>query len=226
MDTKAKLIAAQRLIKVVTGEENGDGMIVTDLGVGYAEPGYHDNETVWVLGDWNDRRPLDRIGRRVRDKSPGRLFDALERLGIEGEWLDEWQKCSNCYKIVRVHGDSYMWKPFYVDLPDGDTLCGECALDPEWIDDVLEPFINCPYRRVTFCDAKVLESKGWVRYNEHPYETGWHQGMDANPENVLDEIQDKMPTVDVLFFKDEASQFYSCWSAFTKQKESEESEDE
>ena len=49
--------AAGRLIKVATGEEYGDGEVVTALAIGYAEPGYGTDETVVVLGNWNPPRP-------------------------------------------------------------------------------------------------------------------------------------------------------------------------
>ena len=230
LDTKAKVEAAQRLIKVVTGEEHGDGITVTDFGVGYAEPGYHDNETVWVLGNWNDKShaeelPDGGIKWITDDKTPSRLFDALERLGIEGEWLDEWTKCDHCYRIVRTNGDSYMWKRSYVDLEDGDVLCHECAVDPDFIEEVMELFINKPRNVITWCDSDKLESLGWERYNtQYQYESGFHPGQNARPETIFDEIQTEFPNKDVVFWLDEASQFYIGFSAFTKEKEQEEEE--
>ncbi|AZS12588.1 hypothetical protein HWB99_gp052 [Mycobacterium phage DrLupo] len=205
-----KLEAAQRLINVVCGERWGDGSLVMNVGVGYAEPGYHDDETVWVLGSW--------WVRKNGELEIHRLSAALERVGVEVEWHDEWEQCSHCQRIFRVSGDSYMWKQFGMLLDDGDWLCGDCAIDPEFIDDVLAPLINNPHNRVAFCDASVLEAQGWTRYNTEKYQSGWHPGMDADPSIVFAEIQERMPEHDVLFFKDEASQFYSEWSAFTKPK--------
>lgn len=202
---------AQRLIKVVCGETWGDGTLVMDVGMGYAEPGYHDNVTTWVLGSWWVRGDDGKL-------EIHRLSAALERAGIEVEWHDEWEKCSHCARIFRTSGDSYMWKQFGIQLEDGDWLCGECAIDPEFIEDVLQPFIDNPHNRVSFCDASVLEAQGWTRYNEHAYQSGWHPGMDANPTTVFNEIQERMPEHNVLFFKDEASQFYSEWSVFTRPK--------
>lgn len=224
-----KVEAAGRLIKVVCGEPYGDGNTITDVGVGYAEPGYHDKETVWVLGDWNDKQRYvglpDGGGEwMTTDRTPSRLLAALERIDVECEWLDEWMKCDHCYRIFRISGDSYMWKPFHVDFEDGNMLCGDCALDPEFLPDVLEVFTNDPHKRITFCEASVLESQGWVRYNEHPYESGWHEGMDADPRVVFAELEKEKPDHDVIFFKDESSQFYSTWSAFIKPKEVDEYE--
>ena len=170
MNAELKLEWAHRLVNVVCGETWGDSTLVMDVGMGYAEPGYHDNVTTWALGSW-----------WVRDPETGklkmhRLANALERAGIEVEWHDEWEKCDHCYRIFRVSHDSYMWKEFGVDLEDGDRLCGDCAIDPDFIDEVLEQFIDNPHNRVAFCDASVLESQGWTRYNADVYQSGWHPG--------------------------------------------------
>lgn len=224
MDTKAKLVAAQRLIKVVTGEPYGDGKTVTDVGVGYAEPGYHDDDTVWVIGNWNDRSRYDsETQTRVTTSTvPGRLFDALERIGVQGEWLDEWTRCDHCQRIVRTSGDSYLWKPFYVDLPDLDRLCGTCALDPEWTDEVFEPYVNNASRVITWCDSAHLESLGWQRFNTDEYQNGWHEGMNDKPPLIAARIKAMMPAHDYVFWLDESSQFYIGFSVFTRPKESEE----
>lgn len=237
MDTQAKLQAAQRLITVATGEPYGDGDVVTNYGKGYAEPGYHDDETPWVLGNWNDRdkwvpAPSTPRWRRILDNHhgkrevtstvPGRLFDALERLGVQGEWSDEWEQCSHCRRIVRTKSDSYMWKPFYVILEnDYETLCDTCALEPDWTDEVFAPYVNNSDRVITWCDSTHLESLGWTRDNLHEYQNGLHQGMDDNPATVLAGIQQADATLDVVFWLDEASQFYIGFSAFTRPKQTE-----
>jgi hypothetical protein len=221
MDTQAKLTAAQRLIKLVTGEPYGDGDVVTNYGVGYAEPGYHDDDTPWVLGNWNDKKRYDNDTqtRVTTSTAPSRLFDALERIGVQGEWSDEWTRCSHCQRIVRTSGDSYMWKPFYVNLPDGDVLCGTCALDDAWTDEVFSEYINRSDRVITWCDAAHLESLGWTRDNPREYQNGMHPGMNDKPAVILAGIQQADPTLDVVFWLDEASQFYIGFSAFTRPKQ-------
>jgi len=224
VNAELKLEWAQRLINIVCGENYGDGEIVTDVGMGYAEPGYHNNNTVWVLGNWNDKARFDRLKRRIKpDTTPSRLFDALERIGVEGEWLDEWYRCSHCYRIVRCSGDSYMWKPFYVQLEDGDVLCGECVLQPDFLPDVLQEYINNSDKAVTFCGASVLEEQGWVRYNDNArYQAGLHPGMNDRPGSLLEMLKVSHPEHDVLFLIDETSQFYMEFSAFLKPKENDE----
>lgn len=213
LDNKARFDAATRLIRAVTGEEYGDGETVTDIGVGYAEPGYHDDETVWVLGDWNDKPRYVDGNREVTDNRPSRLFDALERIGVQGEWLDEWTQCSDCYRAVRTQGDSYGWRPFYT-VWESEITCGDCLIGLG--DDGLHEYVNDSDRAVTWCDAGHLESLGWTRYNPAQYENGLHAGMNDSPAAVLAEINEAMPEVDVLFYLDESSQFYVGFSAFTR----------
>lgn len=222
MDTQAKLIAAQRLIKIVTGEPYGDGMTVTDVGVGYAEHGYHDDETVWVLGDWNDKqRYVD--GEWITTSTlPSRLFDALERIGVEGEWSDEWYRCSDCYRIMRHEPDSYMWQPGYVIINECEPVCTDCAITMG--EDALTDYVNDSNRVVTWCDESHLESLGWQRHNPSEYQSGWHEGMDDKPDTIMAKIQEADPTLDVVFWLDESSQFYIGFSAFTRKQEQEEDE--
>ena len=218
-----------RLIKVVCGEPYGDGTTVTDIGIGYAEPGYHDHNTVWVLGDWNPKQHFESFndgsgaGRWITDNdTPERLFKALERIGVECEWSDEWGRCSHCQRIIRTSGDSYMWKPHYVLFEDGDYLCLDCAMDPDFVEDVLELFVNHSNRIVTVYDEEFLTERGWVRYNEHPYERGMHPGMNADPTAIRKEVEEELPNHDYLFYLDEPSQFYIRFSVFTREKETEE----
>ena len=225
-NAELKLEWAQRLINIVCGETWGDGEVVTDVGMGYSEPGYHNDNTVWVLGNWNTRTVYDRLRRPHKDETPSRLFDALERIGVEGEWLDEWAKCSHCYKIVRTSPDSYMWKPFYVWVADdSEILCGNCALDDEWFDDVLKPHVNNAENCVTFCDKSHLESNGWERYNDRRYQSGMHPGMNDTPVAIAQEIARDKPGYDFVFYLDEQSQFYIEFSVFIKAREQEDDED-
>ena len=223
-----KLEAATRLIKVACGEPYGDGITVTDVGIGYAEPGYHDEETVWALGNWNDKQHFVKFdddsgaGEWVTDdKTPSRLLKALERIGVEGEWLDEWYRCSNCYKIVRSTPDSYFWKPYYVFTEDG-VICADCAVNSGFIDYLIAEYANDPNKVITWCEKEKLEELGWELYiHDREYENGWHPGQDDKPEAILNRIQEETPGKDVIFFINENSQFYISFSAYTKDKESE-----
>jgi hypothetical protein len=72
---------------------------------------------------------------------PSSVGDALERLGFECEWSDEWTICDDCQQAVRTSPDSYDYQPMYayvndewngtLDTTDGCTcLCVDCL--QEW----------------------------------------------------------------------------------------------
>lgn len=210
--------SAQRLIKAATGEIYGDGEIVMDIGKGYAEPGYHYNEKIWVLGNWNNKSRFDNLENKWidTDTMPSRLNKALERIGVECEWYDEWGQCEHCEMIFRISGDSYFWQPYFVRLEDGDYLCGDCANDPDFIEDVLFEFVNNPDKATTFIEESRLVELGWTRYNKEQWENGWHPHQTDNPVSIKEQINKEMPNHDVLFYIDENSQFYLGFSAFTK----------
>lgn len=218
MDNVGKLEAARRLIKVVCGEWDGDQEIVFDSGIGYADK--WNGDEVWVTGNWNDRFVFDKINRRIKDETPGRLFDALERIGVNGEWYDEFERCDHCRKLVRSEPNSYSWRPYFVRLNDGDILCGDCVLDPDWFEDALSEFVNDPERIVAFCEEEHLTNHGWSRFNtEHQFENGWHPGQTDNPRLIFEQIEKEFPNHDILFWLDENSQFYIGFSAFIKESE-------
>jgi hypothetical protein len=225
---------AKRLINFATGEEYGDGYTVTDIIIGYAEPGYGDNDSVVVLGDWNPRHIPGADGAEYGVKGPDRwastdpevtmpvrLARSLERVGASIEWCDEWYRCGNCYRAVRATGDSYSWRPYYT-MTDGEITCADCLRDMG--DDALTEHINNPHSCITWCDASHVVSLGYVKWeagDEHTYESGWHEGMDDNPQAIYDSIvaqyeSDGKPAPDVVFFLDESSQFYIRFSAYVR----------
>jgi hypothetical protein len=138
---------------------------------------------------------------------------------VEGEWSDEWHQCSDCYRIVRNSGDSYMWQPFYTMINECEPVCGDCLI--KMGDEALEDYVNNSDRVVTWCDESHLESLGWQRDNPRQYENGWHPGQDDNPATIMAGIQEADPNLDVLFWLDESSQFYIGFSAFTRKRENE-----
>ena len=200
----------KRLVEFATGYPYGDGMMVTDVIDGYAEPGYGSNDSIVVLGNWNDRNG---------DTMPGRLFDALERAGAECEWSDEWTQCQGCFRAVRTQGDSYSWKAFFAETDDG-RYCADCLL--EMGNDALADYVDDPTKCVTWCEPSHLESLGWVKWepgNEHDYENGWHPGQTDDPRAILAEIHEASPESSVVFMLDENSQFYMRFSAYTRTEE-------
>lgn len=199
--------AAQRLIKVVTGEVYGDGELVKDIGIGTE----NSSDEVWVSGNWNGE-----LG--------GRLFKALERIGIEGEWLDEVDRCIDCGKMIRTQPSYYGWQGRYLITEEGDRICFDC-LDTS-NDEILEEFnyIDNAEKAIPDILGKHLETWGWAPYNG-VFESGWHPGQTDNPRTIFDKIKEKEPNLSVVFRLDETSQFYIRFTAWTKDRGTED-EDE
>jgi hypothetical protein len=216
-----KVDAAVRVCRVVTGEQYGeDYERVTGIGVGIAEPGYGDSETVWVLGNWNDVTDYSTGERVVTDNRYGRLFDALERIGIEGHWLDEWIRCDGCQSIVRRNADSYHWQPSFAEV-DCEIYCTDCATG-DYLDEVLESYIGDSNRCVTsWLTETELTAAGFIRWNEPPFENGWHPGQTDNPRDIAERFESENPGSDWVFYLDENSQFYSRFSLFYRPVDSE-----
>src|SRR5262249_6152278 len=101
------------------------------LATDYAEPGYSTRNGLVAFGNWNtidgewDARTHNRP---LIDGIPKRLCDALEKIGADIEWSDEWKLCDGCQKPVRTKADSYSWQRSYIEKGD-KIVCLEC-LDP------------------------------------------------------------------------------------------------
>lgn len=214
----------QRLVRAATGEEYGDGSTVTDVIVGYAEPGYGNADSVIVLGDWNDKTSYASGERVVTDNLPSRLVAALERIGAEIQWCDEWAQCGSCFRAVRTQPDSYHWKPSYVFLEDDGPTCADCLISDG--EDALtgfgnesDSYVNNARKCISWCEPSHVESFGFVKWepgNEHTYESGWHPGQTDDPTPILAAILERYPDSETVFFLDESSQFYVRFSAYVR----------
>lgn len=198
------MASAQRLIRAATGDRYGDGDRVTDIGIGIAEPGYGDEKTVWVTGNWN---PLRFPGRDEppltnRESWPARLGAALERIGVECLWLDEWAQCAECNQAIRIEPDSYCWTPHYLRSDDDyEPYCLDCFAENYSGDDsgLREfGFVDEPERAIpdSITDA-ALEGWGWKQYNG-TYESGWY-GREDSPSAIFAKIQEELPEHEVVF---------------------------
>ena len=217
------MTTAQEVIAVIESElgtDYYDTEIVTDVMVGYAEPGYGSlaGDDVIVLGNWNPKRfPHGDDAPLTEAENVGpRLADKLGELGAEIEWLDEWYKCGECYRAVRAVEDSYSWQPSYV-MGDGEVTCFECAL--KHIEDYLTDYLNNSDKCVTWAKPSDLEAIGFVKYapgDEHDYANGWYPGQNDKPSEIFDEIEREMPGHDVVFFLDGTGQFDIHFSAYVR----------
>lgn len=219
-----RLDAATRMIRAVTGELYGDGMIVTDVGIGYANGGSGYCSDVWVLGDWNnktryeyrDARPtaLGVIRKRVIVSNlPSRLFDALERISVNGEWCDEWMRCENCQRLIRTESDSYGWTPQYVDnSAHGEyPTCHDCAV--EGLPGTLADYVNDESRAVTWLSESQLSEHGWTDAFPDDYDaaSGFHPGQDDKPADMVARLRDSGDERDYLFVITDKGQFDVHW---------------
>lgn len=213
-----------RLVEFATGEPYGDGEIVTDVIVGYAEPGYGSDDDVIVLGNWNPKRyPRDgEPALTPRENIGPRLAEALERVGAEIQWLDEWAQCQTCWRAVRTQPDSYSWKPSYEFVEDHGPVCADCQI--AYGVDALDEYLNDPSKCITWCGPEHVEGFGFVKWepgDPHTYANGWFPGQDDDPHKILEAIKERHPDADVVFFLDESSQFYIRFSAYVRLPEDE-----
>jgi len=180
----------------------------------YCEPGYDSANGVIILGNWNTITKYDRVmGSQTISNLPKRLCEIFEKMGVDIEWSDEWSNCSECGKLFRTSGDSYHWQPSFV-MGDGEILCHECVeSDPE---KHLEDLEGDPNRCNTIADIDPTDH-GYVCVQEK-LESGWHEGMTADPKKIAAELEKKGITR-FLFNLDENSQFYSTWSVFIAKEE-------
>ncbi len=215
LDTMARLEAAMRLVEAATGDRYGDGCMVTDIGIGVAERGYGDADTVWVLGNYNDKTTYADGVRTVTDDTPSRLFDALERIGVSAEWLDEWYRCDGCQKIVRNQPDCYGWQPSYATLGD-NIYCVDCATG-DYLDETIAEYVHASGKCIpaALVSASELETLGFQRFNVPPAESGWHPGQTDTPDAIVAQFEAEHGTdAEWLFYLDETSQFYIRFTLF------------
>lgn len=180
---------------------------------GYAEPGY--SGEVIATGNWNniDQWDNEKKCRVFLSDIPERVCNLLEKLGVEIEWSDEWSKCLDCGKLVRIHGDSYHWQPSFAKV-NGELFCHECIEeDPE---SYLAELEGDESKCMTL-DIDLTEY-GYKQYNEESYESGWHPGQTDNPKVIAQELR-KRGIEKFIFTLDENSQFYSKYSVYTKEEE-------
>lgn len=182
----------------------------------YAEPGYNVGEAgVIAFANWNDRDEWDREkNERVKtDDTPSILCSALEALGVDIEWSDEWTTCSDCGKAIRTQPDGYDWKKQYAIIGGCDEVCHECIKeDPSDYLEKLEGTTTC-----MTLDGIDLEEAGYVKL-ESDLECGFHGGQDADP-NVIAKSLLSLGVTRFIFTLDEASQFYVSFGIWIAKEE-------
>ena len=168
---------------------------------GCVEPGYDDKPV--ALGNWNN--------------IPEKVSKALEFMGYEIEWEDEWTSCGGCGKLVRTSPNSYGWSQYFAILNDCELICGDCLKqDPS---EYLESIENNPKQCVTI--EFDLEAAGYTKW-EDGFENGLHENMNDNPTEILKDLLVRYPKGKFIFNLDEPSQFYIGFSVWKKNEDIEE----
>lgn len=214
MTSPSKIIQAG--IKCAKTREGKQRIEEIESAKDYCEPGYSlgAGKTLVVFGNWNDiKRYDDESGDHVVvDDTPSRVSALLEHAGCELEWGDEWRICEGCRKAFRIHGDSFHWKPHYVEV-DGEYSCQDCTEeDPSEYLSGLEG--NC---RAPVTIDLDLEEHGYKEL-EGGFEHGLHEHMAADPKLIGQALKEQ--GVSRFIFKlDEVSQFYQTFSVWVHEDE-------
>jgi hypothetical protein len=172
----------------------------------YAEPGYTSREECIAFGNWNTITKWTDGKSEVIDNTPKRLGDALERLGVDLEWSDEWAFCSSCGKAVRTQADSYSWKRSYTE-DDGDITCEDCINPAEYLEGLEGHDDHCA--TIDSIDPGQHDYRRLALTFEH----GFHPGQDADPKKIGAALR-KMGVSRYLFVLDSTGQFdiaFSVW---------------
>lgn len=204
----------QNLVNEFTGYPTGDGELVTDIYVGYAEPGYsHNEDTIVVLGNWNAKRyPREGDAPLTEEENKGPILaeklDAIE--DVEVEWLDEWTGCDECWRAMRTQADSYSWQMYGAWIDDVGYICADCLRkEPTSV----EQYVNNPQTAITW--GAPLEEWGWVQWepdNPVVYANGWHEGQNDDPKAIFEHLSSFYD--EVVFVIDGVGQFdvhFTVW---------------
>ena len=142
-------------------------------------------------------------------------MDIFEKMGIECEWIDEWDSCFECARLVRTVGDCWTWQPSFKFVESDGALCHICIKEDvkAYLAELEGDFKSCN----TISDIN-LENYGYVKYNKDPYESGLHLGQKDSPETIAELLQSKN-IKRFLFQLDDNSQFYSRWSVYIHSSE-------
>lgn len=177
---------------------------------GISEMGYQD--LPMFCSNWNP------------DKA-SRFYNWAERFfdgKVEFDWYDEWTRCTECGRAVRISPDSYGWVPSYLQ-DDCDLWCHECV--KEWPEDWVEDsYMNNSNRALLdWFPNQVLENMGFHCFGDddycNRYETGWHPGQTDDPTGVVKHLKEVIPhPFDYVFQISDKGQFDLKWHVWIRKK--------
>lgn len=231
-----RLAAAMRLVRAATGASDWEDVVdwLTGAGIGYTgttpSAGMSD---VWVTGNWNTLQHYDSDARRYVDNATGadvpkRLWEALDRIGVNGEWSDEHTTCDDCQRLIRTEPDSYGWTAQYVvfdsrgeygDYSAGDTVCADCLRDnAESV--IADQYANRSDRALTWLTEAQLTELGWrdAMPDSASAASGLHPGQDDTPAAIVEQWRatDLIDQTDYVFLITDKGQFDIHYRLFVK----------
>jgi hypothetical protein len=174
----------------------------------YGEPGYDTPEHGIVFANWNN--------------VPRFIGDWLEHHGFECEWSDEWVISNETNKAYRSEPDSYGWLRSYFMTKDGEIIGRDEVESGDEMDAYLEYLLNQPTRADTF--RVDWEKHGFAKVNSDSYEAGLHPGQTDDPRAIFREARKAHPECDFLFAIDDAGQFDTSFSLWSRVKDYDESD--
>lgn len=162
-----------------------------------------DGEQVFVA-DWNNKN------------IPKNMEKFLENMDIILMYPDEALTCCHCYKIIDTKPHSYFDEGSYLILNDCEVICSKCSKEnPSW---VFEDYKN-DFNKALKSDfpESFLNEQGFKKYNDEPYETGLHYGMNDSPESIIKKLEKEFKYYfDYIFKMAEKSQFYIRYNLYIK----------
>lgn len=203
-----------KIYKILEDAESIKGFYIENCADGYSEPGYSDPEALIVTANWNNDKPCIKESFVDEDSdNPEALItigNALEKLGCDVEWSDEWTVCSICHKLVRTQPNSYSWTQSYY-TKDCYIICHECIKnDKSLAQEYIEHHIGKPNSCLTM-DVD-LEECGFEQIDQ-PFANGYYGGQDADPKVISEWLEGKGINR-YVFVLDSVGQFdmrFSVW---------------
>lgn len=170
----------------------------------YAEPGYSHDGPI-AFGNWNKFYD-DKLSPNVRDLMPT-VAERLEEMGVELEWSDEWDFCSECGAAFRTQPNSYNWQRAYYEF-ECERVCRDCVNPADVLAD-----LEGSSRKALTADLRINPAEhGYVKVATD-FENGFHEGQADDPKKIAAACE-KWGVSRFLFSLDSVGQFdmdFSLW---------------
>lgn len=148
-----------------------------------------------IFEDWKSLIAVEKALKPEFEPKDEYDTSVLDELDIDYGFSDEWGRCDDCGKLIRLEADSSHWVPdFYWD--DNGIVCGNCVREnPEGY---ISWLLESPAERAnTILDNKGLESAGFHKVDGN-YENGWYDRHDS-PEEILNKAYEEHPEAEFIF---------------------------